>query len=518
MRIIPIAVLALLVISLSFITPVSICQMIYISPTDRINGEIQELQDRGYLGSLSQTERPWIASDVVDAILADEISFDPASRVLAQSILSYLEPPQRKADEALLGGGNAALGLRGLSRENRKGYYYLRDILVHRNFKSELGSIYKGRIWLSREKRWGMDSELIFDSDGTGYPWYYGTPHNARIIGQFDRAYLKVAIDRFDLLLGRQRFTWGPSARGSLLIDDKSPPLDMIAYSFRLSPFTLSGFGSRLNDYIDPLTNESIRRFLAGHRLRVSPGKGWEFAFSEIYVYGGQNRLPELYYSIPLVLYYWEAQNRKVDDNAFWAFDLSWVKGGLGRLYTQFVFDDIQRQHRGPQKWAYQFGGDIAPAKFPGLSGLFEINFVDTYVYGQRIPHNAYLNWGRPLSRLDSDQREYFAGLYKRLNSSLKIGAEFVGREKGAYYAADLQPSAAPLDSKFPSGIVEKTYDISLSALLIKFTRLDSEISLGYQKVTNFANRNGDDIDQSYVRIEISYGLNFGLPLWTKYR
>ncbi len=237
----------------------------------------------------------------------------------------------------------------------------------------------------------------------------------------------------------------------------------MLSYGFSLRPFTFTGFTSRLDDYANPQYGVTFRRFLAGHRLRVNPGKGWEFAFSEIYVYGGPDRMFELYYTFPLVLYYWEAQNRNQDDNAFWGFDISWTRERLGRFYAQIVFDDIQRQHKAPQKFAKQFGMNLAPGFLPGWSGLFEINFVDTYVYGQRLNYNSYLNWGWPISRLDSDQREYFAGISKRLGRSVRLGLEFVGRDKGEYNAADYQPSPTPFDLKFPYGTVEWTRDLSLS-------------------------------------------------------
>ena len=156
---------------------------------------------------------------------------------MASDILDYLTPPQRKESDLLSGGTALGLDMRGFSRERSEGYFYTRDLFVGRDFKNELGSVYHGRVWLSKESRWGFDSELIFDSDGTGYPWYYGTAHNARIVGQFDHAYMAFDFERLGFLLGRQRLVWGPSPRGSLLLNDSSPPLDMLAYSFSLSPF-----------------------------------------------------------------------------------------------------------------------------------------------------------------------------------------------------------------------------------------------------------------------------------------
>jgi hypothetical protein len=212
----------------------------------------------------------------------------------------------------------------------------------------------------------------------------------------------------------------------------------MAAAFFDLKPFRMSWFTSRMDDYADPLTGNLHNRYLSGHRLSLKPAKNLELALSEIVLYGGVDRLPELYYSLPIVLYYWEAQNRDIDDNVVWAVDGSFVFKKLGRIYLQMVADDIQYKSNGPQKWALQAGADLAPSRYPGWSSVIELNFVDTYVYGQRQRRNAYLNWGKTIGRLDSDQLEIFAGLYKLATSNIQLGAEFKHRAKGEYYAEDL--------------------------------------------------------------------------------
>ena len=506
-----------LVIFLFTCCGISLGQTIYIPTNDIVIVRIEELMARGYLDGLSRTEKPWIASHVVQNILDDELMFDSQSKLIADDILSYLRAT-KIADKGVLDvGTNIGLGIRAGSREQRDGYFYQNDIFINRGFKKEFGSIYDFRFWISRDSKWGIDTRLIFDSDGTGFPWYYGTAHNARIIGQFDHAYLTFSFDKFSALLGRQRLVWGPSPRGSLLLNDTSPPLDMIRYDFSVRPLSVTGFATRLDDYVDSL-GVSSRRYLSGHRLRINPGKGWEIALSEIYLYGGPNRLPELYYNIPVVLYYWEAQNRRQDDNALWGLDISWLKGGLGQFYTQFVFDDIQRQNRGPQKIGMQFGAYLSPSQLRDWSGIFEINFVDTYVYGHRQRLNAYLNWDRPLGRLDSDQREYFAGVFKRLNPAIKFGVEFIGRDKGAYYAVDPQPNAAPLNTRFPSGAIEYTRELSLVSTWEGSGHYFGRLALGYQSIAGWQHSPGLSLDQFLITFQAFYGAKIGLPFWNRFR
>ena len=165
-----------------------------------------------------------------------------------------------------------------------------------------------------------------------------------------------------------------------------------------------------------------------------------------------------------------------------------------------------------------QFGTHLAPSALPNWSALVELNIVDTYVYGQRKRLNAYLNYGWPLSRLDSDQREYFAGIYRRLGSSLKLGAEFVGRDKGEYDAADLQPNMAPFGQKFPLGVVEWTRQMALTADCQAFGGLNAHIAAGYQKVRNFQHQSGVSFNQLYGTLNLSYDFSLGLPFWKKYQ
>jgi hypothetical protein len=491
---------------------------VYIPRFDPVYEQIFELQARGYLRELSTTEKPYLRSEVLESVAEEEGKFDPESKKLADLVRERLRAPQRDESRGLSGDFNFELALRGLSRERREGYFYRRDRFVGRGFKNELGSRWTAGWWLSKDGRWGADTRLIFDSDGSGYPWYYGRAHNARIIGQFDHAYFFLHLGRFDIVLGRQRMDWGPSPRGSLFLDGGSPPCELARLEFELKPFKLSAFATRLDDYYDPLTGQWNNRYLSGHRLSLRPGKSWEMAVSEVVLYGGPGRLFEVYYNIPILLDYWEGYNRSLDDNIIWDMDVSHIRPGLGRFYLQVVADDIIYKGNGPQKLAFQIGAHLVPSRYTAWSALAEINFVDTYVFGQRKRRNAYLNWGTPIGRLDSDQLEIFAGIYKDINTDLSAGFEYTRREKGEYDAIDPQPGPLPKNTKFPSGTVESIDDLRVLSRLAFMDGLESRLAVGYQAIGNYDRIEGWSLDQFYATVEISYGFETGLPFWKKYR
>lgn len=494
------------------------CAEVYIPHFDPVYEQIFELQARGHLKELSTTERPYLRSEVLESIAEEEGEFDPEGKRLAELVRERLVAPQRDESRGLSGDFNFELALRGLSRERREGYFYRRDRFVSRDFKNEMGSRWTAGWWLSKDGRWGADTRLIFDSDGTGYPWYYGRAHNARIIGQFDHAYFFLHLGRFDIILGRQRLDWGPSPRGSLFLDGGSPPYDLARLEFELKPFKLSAFATRLDDYYDPLMNEWNNRFLSGHRLSLRPGKGWELAVSEVVLYGGPGRLFEAYYNIPILLDYWEGYNRSLDDNIIWDMDISYVRPRLGHFYLQIVADDIVYKGNGPQKLAFQVGAHMVPTKYPGWSALAEVNFVDTYVFGQRKRRNAYLYRDTPIGRLDSDQLEIFGGVYRDITTRLSVGLEYTRRDKGEYDAVDPQLSPLPKDTKFPSGTVEVIDDLRIVSRLDFMGGFESRLTVGYQATGNYNHVEGRSIDQFYSMAELAFGFETGLPFWKEYR
>jgi hypothetical protein len=142
---------------------------------------------------------------------------------------------------------------------------------------------------------------------------------------------------------------------------------------------------------------------------------------------------------------------------------------------------------------------------------------VDTFVYGQRQRRNSYLNWNHPIARLDSDQFEVFSGIYRQIFKNIEVGAEFIHREKGEFYAEDIHPDPAPLDEKFPSGRVEKTDDAAVRFSWNGLRKAYLEYSIGFQSIDNYNHRDDFSFNQIYSNVVLSYTFDLGLPLWTKY-
>ena len=197
------------IIFFTMMTGVVLCQDVFVPIFDPVYDDLNALIDRGYLNDMRVSEKPWMISEVVSSIVRDRQRFDAESAELASSILSRLKPAQEEISRRLFADFNLGIELRGLSRGDKQGYNIVRDRYVSRDFKNEYGSVYKARWWISREGKWGIDTRLIFDTDGTRYPWYYGAAHNGRTIGQFDHAYGYLNAGYFKFMAGRNRMSWG---------------------------------------------------------------------------------------------------------------------------------------------------------------------------------------------------------------------------------------------------------------------------------------------------------------------
>ena len=136
-------------------------------------------------------------------------------------------------------------------------------------------------------------------------------------VDRFDilEAYASLAISDFQLSIGRQSLSWGPTSTGSFLMSANSQPVDMIRLS-RSSPFTLPGpfkflglirtefFVGRLSGHhyvnlqypaqlgyeVGSLRTElSNQPFINGQKFSFKPTPNLELGFAKTGVFGGPN-------------------------------------------------------------------------------------------------------------------------------------------------------------------------------------------------------------------------------------
>ena len=165
--------------------PVLSAQVIYLSPESPASRLLDELQVRGYFSNLPQSERPVLYSDILNGIAVDSVKYSDSDRLIAKRLLDNLNVTS--AIQGYSAGFNADISLFGQVNGEDDGYLVYRNRQILRQNSSQGSVRPRAGFFISRHDSWGAETQLIFETDGVHLPWYYGTPHRGKIIGQFDR-------------------------------------------------------------------------------------------------------------------------------------------------------------------------------------------------------------------------------------------------------------------------------------------------------------------------------------------
>ncbi|RKZ24368.1 hypothetical protein DRQ16_00155 [bacterium] len=223
-------------------------------------------------------------------------------------------------------------------------------------------------------------------------PW----PSQDSILGAtFPRGYFLLENENWYLLLGREKPVWGPGYQ-KLLLGADHPSMDMFyLFSYRFPKIlTFTSFSSFLERSVMDTAIGPERRYLTGHRLDFDFGK-LKFAFSEVVLYGGEGRQPELYYMNPLLLFYGEQYNVHIDDNILWDLEIRYIHKPSLQVYGELLVDDFQYN---PEDVESPMLGGIAGVllSLPDLDYLrIEYGAICAWVYNQPRPRNRYVHHGR---------------------------------------------------------------------------------------------------------------------------
>ena len=261
----------------------------------------------------------------------------------------------------------------------------------------------------------------------------------------YTKGYIKANILNLSLTVGREPIKWGPSPRHTLVLSGSSPPFDLIHGAYQTQKFKVSFFATQL----DPL--EKINRYFSGHRIEYKIGTCHEVSllnlgFSEVALFGGEGRFPDLYYLNPIFFYYPYQWNHKSAVNIIWGLDFNLFLKGIG-IYSEFMIDDTpyQETKKGDRP---KIGANL------GLRGtllnnywLFEYRGVTRWTYDHIIPWQRYTYLGYPIGHPEGpDFDEFFLGIVHHLSRSMDIISSISWLRKGEGTIDEPYPSHFPSD------------------------------------------------------------------------
>jgi len=335
------------------------------------------------------------------------------------------------------------------------------------------------------------------------------------LTGVTDAAYLLRRSAHWRLLFGRERMDWGPGFRGGLIFSAGAPPLDMVKAELCVARFHGTAFAAVLDDYVGPYGDSSVRaaRYLSGHRLAWRASPSLEISVSELIVYGGEGRLPEVRYLMPLFFFYGEQWNTGSDDNPLWAFDVSWRPRRGARLYGELLIDDLQYETEAePNEIGYVVGGELAdPPVLAWLGGTvlgFEYARINRWTYGQNKPWNRYLGHGVCMGHpLGPDADGLWARVIRPVTGWARLQMDLGRVRRGEGRIEDERSSVVPFSGRFPSGSVEVRTTLTLG--LEVFPRANRWFfgEVGWARVENIEHEAGRDRNEwtAVVRCRVGF-------------
>lgn len=278
--------------------------------------------------------------------------------------------------------------------------------------------------------------------DSCGYPakrWY------KVITADYLKGYLKGSMFNFTLSIGREPIKWGPSPRNTFVICGDLPAFDLIRASYKTNKLKTTFFATALNPISS--TEGIINRYFTGHRIEYNFRHLLYLGVSEVALFGGKGRAPDLYYFNPLFIYYPHQWNSGLSTNILWGLDFNLFLHSFG-AYGELMIDDfpyIQSLWGEHPKIGINVGirGTISKNYW-----LIEYTTTTRWTYGQVIPWQRYTYFGYPIGHpIGPDFDELFLGWVHHLNRNVDILLETAYLRKGEGTINEKYPSST---ERFP--------------------------------------------------------------------
>jgi hypothetical protein len=336
-----------------------------------------------------------------------------------------------------------------------------------------------------------------------------------RARASFDQGGITYRRGAFSLFLGRDELSWGAERQAGLLLSGSAPNMDMLRVTLESSRFLFTSFHSQLRRGDDEEWDESMRRFLAGHRVEILFSPTLSASISEVVVYGGENRSLEAGYLNPFTVFYAEQWNSGHQDNILIAGDVSWVVPGRAELRGEVMIDDFQYDFSTePHELAAGVAVTIVnPALAEGSMLGASYFHVRNRTYGHFVGWNRYVHEesviGYPAGP-DGDNLRLWISLASP--EALLWNLDYVHRRKGEGRATDVLERVGTKES-FPSGTVERLHQVGLDLSWRPLHQWIFNGRIEYHHLTNRDNTEGSDDDGITIRVNATYNLKWSSKL-----
>lgn len=329
---------------------------------------------------------------------------------------------------------------------------------------------YRGGLAARPAKGLFVYGDFVLDQARAVDPTYHGKKWRG-LAGDVEQAFASYQTKHFDLLIGRFGSFWG--VRHSLVLGPMAR-MDGFGYTYHLGRLSLTYRLAALDGEPPPTDSIGlfINRYWAGHRLDLHLSNRLRVGVFEAMVWGGPGRTIEPAYLNPLLSFHTFQLNRGPNDNSFVGVDFDYKPTTGLKLYGQLLIDDFQIDKKSQ--------GDQKPNMFGVLGGFYwadlspkwdleaEYSRVTNRTSNQFFIWNRYLYEGHPISAaLGNDYDLATVSAYRWFGDQIRgaVNLALYRQGEGQITDAWTQPwleISGPYHEKFPSGVVEKRFTLSL--------------------------------------------------------
>jgi hypothetical protein len=239
-------------------------------------------------------------------------------------------------------------------------------------------------------------------------------------------------IKNINVKLGNDHNVFGSGYR-SLILSDNSSPYLFLRIDTQLGRFKYTNLWTAMTNGDRNAWNEALRgkKYAAIHHLSVNVTDRLNLGIFEAEIFsrdstgGGY----DLNYINPIIFYRYIESYIGSQDNALLGFNLRWLVGNKGVLYSQFVLDEFLTKYlfNGSKSWtnkySFQLGGKYVDAfQVQNLDLQAEYNYIRPYTYSHKDGGRNYAHYGQSLAHpLGANLSEYVGIIRYKPTSRLSV-------------------------------------------------------------------------------------------------
>jgi hypothetical protein len=326
-------------------------------------------------------------------------------------------------------------------------------------------------------------------------------------------SYGKFQLPWFELLLGRENFSWGPGRHGALLISDNPLPMDMMKLSAWYKFLKFHAFTGILGSDIS-------KKYISGHRLEFNLWDRVSLGIAETMVYTGRF---DITFSNPFQIYTVTGMLPKSvggesivsPDNGLDSADIDILLLKNLEIYGELMIDDFQPEFglRSPFNWASKWGilfgfYYIDPFSFPDTDVRLEYAFVNQYAYTHDPMDTTYTHFDTVVGHhIGADADDLFLDIRHRFTDKLQMSVSYELERHGEGNVNKPHPQDAPLEEEweFLSGVTESTNSLSFGLSYATIGRYFADVKYTVSWIENVQNKLNQNGARHQFILEGSY-------------